>query len=177
MRIAIDELSTRGLTVRFSREDDWAREAVAVALDGPVTALEGSLRVERAKRGVKTTVEGRAVVEHTCDRCGALIALPVKADEELLFLPEEEPSDRPDRPDGEIEADDLDVGWYQGDELDLGQVTCEAFALNLPMRITCAVAEVDDVALAEAACTARMAPSEAGDDQVGSPFAVLSKLR
>jgi uncharacterized metal-binding protein YceD (DUF177 family) len=175
VRIAVDELSNKGRTVPFSLEDVWARAAVAEALDGSLQALKGEVRIQRASPGVKAVVDASAVADRTCDRCGVGVALAIHAEEELLFLPA---GMEVDDDETELEADELDVGWYHDDSLNLADVLSEAFALNLPMRITCTVAATEgNEAEAEAACTARMSPAAAGDDRIGNPFAVLSKLR
>ncbi len=45
-----------------------------------------------------------------------------------------------------LSDEDLEIGWYEGGELDLGDILREALALELPLRVVC----VD-----EAACDAR----------------------
>ncbi len=181
MRIAVDELSTRGRDLTFSSEDAWALDASSIALDGEPSTLRGTMSIQRAARGVQVAVTAEAARPTICDRCGRPVTLRVSADEQLLFLPVDAPgtssvtgaagfnSRKPkeEAAEEELDEEDLDVGWYHDGALELADVLSEALALNLPMRVVC-----DD----ERDCDAAMAAASSGDLASAHPFSVLNTL-
>ena len=73
-------------------------------------------------------------LEATCDRCLGPVTLPVERDFDLFYRPmhtiarEEEV---------EIPADELDVGFYTGDGIELADVLTEQVILSVPMKVIC----------------------------------------
>ena len=73
-------------------------------------------------------------VEAACDRCLKAVALPVERDFDLTYRPvatiarEEEM----ELPEGE-----LDIGFYHGEGMELGDVLAEQVILALPMKVIC----------------------------------------
>lgn len=158
MRIVVAGIPSTGRVVEFGMRDDWAREAAEVALDGPPTELTGELLVQRASDDglVKVSGTARAARPATCDRCGEAADRVVDIDVSLLYAPESR--GRGDDPfDGgelELDADDLDLGWYSGGQIRLRDVLQEALSLEVSPQIRCAdVGECDkrtDALLADA---------------------------
>lgn len=162
MRIVVEELPPHGRTFRFAADDAGARVAVGHALDGEVSALDASLTVERKPRGVNVVAAGHATVSRPCDRCGQQVELTVTTHETLGYTMAPE-----DAPKGEIELDaaDLDEGFFDGVALESDDVLSEAFALVAPLRVTCP----------GDACATQVTLS-AGDAEAPGPFSVLKKL-
>ncbi len=200
MHLLIDELGPHGRDVRVGLADAWAVEAVALAVEGSVSALEATVHVERAGRGADVIVAGEAVASRACDRCGQALSLRLTISESLRF--ERTPSSAsasqvPSKGEVELDAEDLDVGWLDADGgLAVEDVLAEAFALALPMRVTCSevapgpmsgsvVAGEGSAATLVAAdgvdvsaCDAIAARITARQDPVGHPaFQVLKNLR
>jgi len=140
MRVVIDQLPIGGRQVSLSLGEEWAAEAAQLALDGPATTLGGELDVQRAsRRGIVHVTGSAAAWRHaTCDRCGEACRHGVEVEVSLLYAPSEDSGDSFDGGEIELQADDLDVGWYDGGVVDLGAVLGEALALELPPRIRCA---------------------------------------
>ncbi|MFH1468903.1 MAG: DUF177 domain-containing protein [Pseudomonadota bacterium] len=159
MRIRIDELPHEGVTLNLDEEGAWARGILAEALEGEVLALGGRLRVRAVGPGA--VVEGRAHValRRTCDRCLAEVRLELGDELDLYFQPPEAPS-------GEREigllADDLDVGFVEDGELDLGAVLAEFFLLEAPAVLRCGDPGV--VRVEPGRCETPAADSGAGPD-------------
>ena len=168
MRIAIDTIPDDGLDVDVQRDDSWALEVASAVLEAPATALGGQLTLVQAGPSVRVRGKLHAVGTRVCERCGEDTDLRLDSDFDLSYVPT---TDLPDtHAEVRLAPGDLDVGWYEGDHIDLSTVVSEALALELPSRIVCA----DQVA-----CEARAADllSNAGDvsDSPG-PFAGLDKL-
>jgi uncharacterized metal-binding protein YceD (DUF177 family) len=140
MKILVDGIPAGGRQVTLGPKDDWAVEAATEALDGRPVRLTGRVEVTRAsqKGVVLVDVDVDAVTAAPCDRCGEPCERGSHPVVRLLYAPEEKGSAAYDGGEIELEADDLEVGWYRQGELDLGDVLREALALELPARTVCA---------------------------------------
>jgi uncharacterized metal-binding protein YceD (DUF177 family) len=152
--------------------DGWAVEAASLALDGSPDVLEGRATVRKAsKRGVvHVELDVRVTVTRPCDRCGDDTTLEVHTDSQLLYAPEDG-GDASLEGEIELDAEDLDLGWYPGGAIRMADVLREALALELPTRVVCA-----DTAECDRRTDALLAASKA-DESTGHPgFAVLKDL-
>lgn len=175
MQLVVESLSVKGFEVRLEvvagvasgQTEAWAVEAAQEALEAPVSALSGVLRVERARPGIKVTPV-RVVAETTrpCDRCGAEAALVLAPEDVLTYLPiEHAPKDE----ERELSPEELDVGWFHDGVLDMRAVLGELLVLSLPARVVCA-----DVA----SCDAAMVQPLEAERPVGHPaFAAFAALK
>ncbi len=172
MRIAVDGIPAAGLELSFGLHDSWASEAASLALDGEPAVLEGRAHVHRAsKRGVvRVDLVTSCRSERPCDRCGDGAALMVRADESMIYSPREL-GDQGLVGEIELDADQLDLGWYEQGALELADVLREALTLACPARVVCT-----DVRGCDRRTKALLAASGA-DDEPGHPgFAVLKGL-
>ena len=76
----------------------------------------------------------RTVLELPCSRCLEPFRLPVDAALDLRYLPVSERSSDDER---EIAEEDVDVSFYQDDQIDLTELLREQFYLALPMKPLC----------------------------------------
>jgi uncharacterized protein len=124
-------------------ELDEALDAAKLHLEGesefeiaPGATFKG--RVELVD-GTTVHVRGRlaGAIRLECGRCLERYALPVDQDLDLFYLPRA--ADRPQEQEEEVELSDRDVvvGYYDGDELDLGEVVREQIFLGLPLKRLC----------------------------------------
>ena len=73
-------------------------------------------------------------LESSCDRCLGAVAIPVNCDFDLVYRPlrtiakEEEI---------EVPADEMEVGFYSGDGIELADVAIEQVILSMPMKVVC----------------------------------------
>jgi uncharacterized protein len=126
MIIRVSELEEQGLRI-----DDVA--ALAPALTDPAWRLE-SVDVHVEADGTEVFVRGRvaATMPLTCSRC--IEAFPGRADVDIdvRLMPRPRAADSV-----ELGADDLDVDFYDNDELDLARVVENETTLALPMKPLC----------------------------------------
>ncbi len=125
MKIRVSDLEEAGLRV-----DDAA--AVGPFSDPAWRLHAVHLLVERDDRDVVVTGDLEATVPQVCGRClepfGAHLAAPV----DVRLIP------RPAMGDSvELGADDLDVDFYQNDELDVSALVEAETTLALPMKPLC----------------------------------------
>jgi uncharacterized protein len=76
----------------------------------------------------------RTVLELPCSRCLEPYRLPVDAAIDLRYLPASERSSNDEQ---EVAEEDVDVSFYQDDQIDLTGLLREQFYLALPMKPLC----------------------------------------
>jgi uncharacterized protein len=125
MIVRVSELEEQGLRI-----DDVAAFATALADPWRLDSIE--LEVERD--GVDVFVRGRlgASVPLVCSRCLEPFPGRVDVDVDMRFVPKPAGADSV-----ELAADDLDVDFYENDELDLAHVVENEATLALPMKPLC----------------------------------------
>jgi DUF177 domain-containing protein len=98
----------------------------------------GPLEVKAVARlaGQEIRIDGHisARLEAACDRCLAKVGIPIESDFDLLYRPlssiarEEEI---------EVPEDELAVGFYSGEGIELAEVVTEQVILSFPMKVVC----------------------------------------
>lgn len=125
MKILIPDIPKEGLDVVVDE---------TLLFDGEPSTVSGSLRVE--KSGGEIIVSGNLIakMELQCGRCLRKypkdLAIPV----DVCYHPIEDlvPEEY-----HEVTADELDLDFYSGEELDISVLLVEQIALNAPMKPLC----------------------------------------
>ena len=96
-----------------------------------------ALKFEATRDGVKLRLAGTlsASVRVFCGRCLAAIDIPVDEGFDLMYLPPLTSTREGDE--RELAMEDLDVGFYQNDVIDLDDLVREQIELALPMTRLC----------------------------------------
>ena len=132
MRIRVEDLELHPIVVSKTYASGTLdyhgtdfRQAAPLKVDA-VAELVGS---EICIRGhLRTRLEAR------CDRCLGSVAIPIEQELDLVYRPvstiarEEEV---------ELPADELGVGFFSGDGIELADVVTEQVILAVPMKIVC----------------------------------------
>ena len=134
MFISLQDLESR--TVRFEVDvppgqidfDSKIKQSSGLAAKGTAQLLNHSLGEIRIEGKLRVEVEG------ICDRCldRAKYAIDDKFD--LIYMPAEESTQSGE---DEIEEAAADIGYYEGDGLELNDVLREVILLALPMQLVC----------------------------------------
>jgi uncharacterized protein len=184
MKLSIDRLTTAPRSLAFEIAPAWWRTRVPADAGAPVD-VDSPLAVElvayRAAADVvlEGTVSGS--VAATCSRCLARYRHALREAFRLVLEPagERVPADPEGAAslarDGLSLGDELEAGWFRGNEIDLSTFLAEVVALALPLKPLC---REDCAGLCPqcgadrntAACSCAEAPR-------ASPFAGLSALR
>jgi uncharacterized protein len=93
---------------------------------------EVNLRATRADKKVELTGSVTAVVGFECDRCLTPLAVQVEQSFELLYVPPLKAGEEK-----ELGEDDLLIGFYQGETIDVDDLVREQIELALPMAHLC----------------------------------------
>ncbi|HTS69142.1 MAG TPA: DUF177 domain-containing protein [Terriglobia bacterium] len=134
MRITLAELELHSITASESYVPGALdfhgaefRQTTPLKLDAQAELLGSEIRI-RGK--VATTLEAG------CDRCLGPVVIPISRDFDLVYRPlasiakEEEI---------EVPADEMEVGFYSGDGIELADVALEQVILSVPMKVICGV--------------------------------------
>jgi uncharacterized protein len=184
VKIAVDRLSSSPRSVDFEAGTAWWRSAVPAQRDLPGELDEPFRVVVSAYRmGDDVLLEGevRGSLPLECGRCLARYRHAFRETFRLVLEPAgaREPSD----PEG-VEslarygmclAEDVEAGWYRGDEVDLAGFVHEVVCLALPVQPLCR----EECAGLCPRCGAdrNAGPCGCPDVPSDSPFAVLKALR
>ena len=126
MIIKISDIPEEGLTIGRAALED-------APFSDPTWRLEGlSLRLERDRVDVLAHGEIRATVPQVCSRCLEPFGARVTAGVDVRVVPRPATGDNV-----ELAADDLDVEFYEKDELDLNALVETETTLALPMKPLC----------------------------------------
>lgn len=111
---------------RVDLQDPALRQKTPLRAQG-MTELKASLMEIR----VRGHLRGR--LEADCDRCLEAVLLEVDTDFDLSYLPASSLGEG----DVELSGEESDIGFYEGDGLDLTEVVHEQVLLSLPMQRIC----------------------------------------
>jgi uncharacterized protein len=118
----------------FSRTfgpEEVAQTGDAYRIVAPVE-LDFDIHKDREKFRLEGTA--RTELELPCSRCLEPFRMPVDASFDLRYLPASEMSSDGER---ETQDEDLDIGYYRDDQIDLNELLREQFYLALPMKPLC----------------------------------------
>ena len=119
----------------FSLNKDWWRPGVE---NDQVLGLHSPLevRVDIYRAGDKYVLGGSldGVLEIMCDRCLESYNRDLKTEFKLFLTPP--PSDK-DKAEIELLEEDMEVGFINGEEIDLSDVIKEQILLSLPIKSLC----------------------------------------
>jgi uncharacterized protein len=73
-------------------------------------------------------------LEANCDRCLGAVEMPVNSHFDLFYRPMESIAKQEEI---EIPADEMEVGFYSGDGIELADVATEQVILSVPMKVIC----------------------------------------
>lgn len=121
---------------------DVSAELAAPLLEGTeyhfVAPLAGELDVGLAGTTVRVRGLLETRIEYECGRCLETRQLPLRFDSEFVLMAKSEwKSAYEGEEEVELEADDMDVSFYEGEDLDLEPLVREAVLLELPALARC----------------------------------------
>jgi uncharacterized protein len=119
---------------RFDRTfapEDVGDETDAYRVVAPV---EIGFDIHKDKNRFRLAGRVKTELELPCSRCLEPFRLPVDAPFDIRFLPASENSGDAER---EVAEEDLEIGYYEDDAVDLNELIREQFYLVLPMKPLC----------------------------------------
>lgn len=175
MRIRVDEIPESGRFVHLH----WAQDRLSQFLppDDPfemklVRPVNVDLEIQKRSDHIRVTGSIRGLLELACHRC--LEPVQHELDEAVdLFLIEEAPSEESEEAD--LEVEDLEYEFYDGEAIEVDQLIAEQIFLSLPHKVLCS----DQCRGLCPRCGANINTEPCGCDREESlsPFAKLQALR
>ncbi|MBV9959121.1 MAG: DUF177 domain-containing protein [Acidobacteria bacterium] len=132
MRIELDKLEEKG--GKFAHV--YQPEELVLDEEG-VRLTEAPEVAGRAKRdGHQVRLRGRitAAAEVDCDRCLTSIRVPVETEFDVTYVPA---TDYEEAATAELQAEDLNLSVFDGETIDIDDLTREQVLLALPMHALC----------------------------------------
>lgn len=127
MKILLSDISDEGLDVAFKEDIQNG----SLNLLSPVSA---SLRIEKFGHEIIVSGDVRTTAGLQCSRCAKSFSEDISVRIETVYHPIEELKGEDTH---EIKDDELDLGFYKGEELDLSELITEQIFLNMPMKPLC----------------------------------------
>ncbi|HET9179460.1 MAG TPA: DUF177 domain-containing protein [Terriglobia bacterium] len=136
---------------------------------GPLTV---NAEAELAGKEIRVRGHISGALEAACDRCLEKIQIPVEIDFDLPYRPMEEIAREEEL---EIGEDELKIGYFSGDGVNLAEVVREQALLSVPMKVVCR----PDCRGICPACGVNRNARECGcsAQHEDSPFAFLKKIQ
>ncbi len=132
MKILVNEIPEQGSEIKIKTPiEDFNFLGEDFTLKEPVT-----LKLQVNRVGSKVLIKGviQTLVQLECSRCLEDFFCHVDESFTATFLPAKE---RPKDSDLELESEDLDVSFYDGQMIDLTELVGEQILLSLPMNPVC----------------------------------------
>jgi uncharacterized metal-binding protein YceD (DUF177 family) len=146
MRIPLDQIQKPGKKVSGTAEDAWVTAAVQTVRGTPGEptqdphetegALSAEIEFTIRRVGGRFRVKGPILIElhSACDRCGTSTRVTISGDVDQIY---EAPGMERDASDIDLDHSELEVGWHDGQAIDMETVLMEALALLGPDRVRC----------------------------------------
>ncbi len=137
MKFRLEDIPEEGLEANFSEAEDWlderlrAEEKRLFRIVGPILV---HLRLSRAGRmiHVKSRLETR--VEWVCARCLEPFSRPLNSEFSVVLKPKPDFSPEEER---ELNREDLESDFYEGEEINLTPFVQDQVLLTLPPKAVC----------------------------------------
>ena len=136
MKLQLDEITEESRDCTFSIGSDRIAELLATSVPAEFRSpdgLQASVTVYRATDDIFLSGNIRGEIVADCARCLQDVPLPASFDFQSVLMPEAEEEEKGT----ELDADDLALGHYGGEELDLEPLCVEQLILQLPSRLLC----------------------------------------
>lgn len=139
MKINVITIPEEGLSVQFSLAGGLLSGSIAeaepdvgqVAITLEKCDVAGSIR--RYRQNISFTGHISTVLTTACARCLEEAQFPVKADFSYTLLP----ATGTGKDEVELQTEDLEVEYYEGEIIDLAPLIAEQVLLQIPMKVLC----------------------------------------
>ncbi len=137
LTVPVERITWEGLDVPLSLDADWFAQwlkeqpGLDFSLKEPLT---GNVHLERHDDSILLRGRLRGELHFTCSRCLDPFTWPLESNFDLLLMVGSAPAPAQEM---ELDAEELDEEYVQGDELDLNVLLREQILLALPLKPLC----------------------------------------
>ncbi len=129
MKILLSDITDDGLDLELEFEEPLVSEPLRL-----LSPVKARLRIEKVSSEVFAKGEVSAAIELQCSRCLKKFSKTIEANVNVVYHPVEELKGEEKH---EIKEDELDMGFYKGEELDVHDIVTEQIILSVPMKPLC----------------------------------------
>ena len=143
MILQVDNIPDEGIELDFSEKDGWVREKFSQALKDlhhRGDPIKGHLSVQKTMNNLSVTADVRLPIHASCQRCLNPYQYEAEVHCQRLLTPLfESEREREIHKSEEVELtkDDLDFSYFEGEEVDVGEILAEQVVLEQPMIYLC----------------------------------------
>lgn len=164
MRVLLSDIPEEGLDLDLEE----VLETGALKVISPV---KSRLHIDKIGPDVVLAGEVTASIELQCSRCLKIFPREIAADINVEYRPVEELKGEEKH---EIKEDELDMGFYKGDEIDVQEAIIEQIILTMPMKPLCT--ETCKGMCPRCGADLNVAPCACDAADISPHFSVLKKL-
>jgi uncharacterized protein len=130
-------LPEEGLRLSFSEDAAWFKKCFAADELPEFSLIRVDVECLITRMGDTIYIRGNltAKINQECSRCLEPATLAVEGDFVYTLVPEKAEVAEEDL---ELTAEELEIGFYRGDFIDLAPLICEQIVLLVPMKALCA---------------------------------------
>lgn len=178
LKIPIENIPWEGIDFPVLLGPEWFERWLAEdpGLEfSPASPLTGTIHLEKPGDHILIRGELTGELQYTCSRCLELFSAPLECRFELVLEPGIPPGAGEEGVEIELRADELDLDYYAGDELDLDRIIKEQILLAMPLKPLCR----EDCRGLCPHCGANLNRDSCscGEVKMQHPFAILEKLK
>jgi uncharacterized protein len=138
MKIKIEEIPEKGIQVEFTKDKEWCDELfrkerdVDFAFASPTSI---SLKINRSEKNIFIHGKINTSLQVKCIRCTEDFVYPVSEAITYTLTPSGETTKS--HTESELTSEDLELSFYNGEEIDLYQILKEQIFLSIPSYPRC----------------------------------------
>lgn len=135
LKINVFLVPEEGQRFVFSEGSAWFKECFAdsESLDFTLDKVDVDCLVTKTSNTVFIKGSFSALINIECSRCLEKTKLPVGSDFSYTMVPAKAET----REETELRPEELEIGYYHGDFIDLAPVICEQIILQIPIKALC----------------------------------------
>jgi uncharacterized protein len=135
LRINVVTIPEEGLSIVFSGDGKWFTQCLQAG-DQPdfnLRRVDVKCRITKASSTIFIKGDLSVLLGLCCSRCLENVTLPAEADFSYTLVPMKQET----KEDLELQADELEISYYQDDIIDLTPIVCEQIILQIPIKPLC----------------------------------------
>lgn len=178
MRIRVDEIPEAGRQLHFRWDQD--RLSAHLPPDDPFEMTlprpaKVDLEVNRFPDYIRVRGTIRGALQVGCHRCLKPVELPLDEALEVLLVKATPAAEGEEGQEVELEEEDLEYEFFDGEVIDIGLLVSEQIFLSLPFKVLCS----EECRGLCPGCGANLndEPCQCAKSSKDSPFSVLEKLK
>jgi len=135
LKINVVTIPEEGLNVVLSEDGSWFKQCFpdSEMLDFALRQVDINCLLTKTASTIFIKGKLSAIIDIGCSRCLEETKLPIGADFSYTLIP----AKAENKEDLELKEEELEIGHYHGDFIDLTPIICEQIILQIPIKALC----------------------------------------